>query len=466
MLLKIVIFSLMAAYSSYAGDGCDMPGISAILPLYTGIPFLGVLLSIALFPLLAPNLWHRFENVFLSGWTLLSLGMLWQSLGGEFLKSTLLGVAMHEYLPFIILLATLYIIGSGFHVRLKAKPTPMANSGFLFIGSLLASVIGTTGAAMLLLRPFIHMNQKRLYKSHSVIFFIFIVANIGGCLTPLGDPPLFLGYLNGVNFFWPIKNLLWPFFITICALLIIYYIIDFWFERKEPIHVSHDHPMEKFVLQGKTNILLLVGVLIILIGSNFIDFLPVYSVLGQQIAVSHVFRDLLLLCLAFVSYRTTPHSIHHHQHFSWAPILEVARVFAAIFITMIPLSLMLKDGESGPFSSLLKFVNTQHQSFIYFWLTGIFSAFLDNAPTYLIFFKMAGGNAGELMIAQAKTLMAISLGAVFMGAMTYIGNAPNFMVRSIAKQSGIHMPSFLGYIGWSFCILLPVFIGVTIWLFW
>lgn len=466
MLLKIIISFLMTTYSSYAVDGCDMPGVSTILPLYTAIPFVGVLLSIALFPLLTPKLWHRFENFFLSGWTVLSLGLLWQSLGGDLIKSILLGVALHEYLPFVILLATLYIIGSGFHVRLKAKPTPIANAGFLFVGSLLASVIGTTGAAMLLLRPFIHMNQKRLYKTHSIIFFIFIVANIGGCLTPLGDPPLFLGYLNGVDFFWPLKNLLNPFVVTVSVLLIIYYIIDVWFEKKEPIRTTHDHPLEKFVLEGKTNILLLAGVLIVLIGSNFVGSLPVYSVLGQKIAVSHICRDFLLLFLAFISYRTTPRSIHHQQHFSWAPILEVARVFAAIFITMIPLSLMLKDAETGPFAPLLQFTNTPHQSFIYFWLTGVFSAFLDNAPTYLIFFKMAGGDASELMSAQAKTLMAISLGAVFMGAMTYIGNAPNFMVRSITKQSGIQMPSFLGYMGWSFCILLPVFVGVTLWLFW
>ena len=463
---KAIIFLFTVAYSSYAWAGCEMPPVSIILPLYTGVPFLGVLLSIALLPLLAPKLWHRFENVFLSGWTVLSVCMLIHILGSDFFKSILLGVAVHEYFPFIILLATLYIIGSGFQIRLKAKATPLANAGFLFIGSLLASVIGTTGAAMLLLRPFIQMNQRRLHKVHSIIFFIFIVANIGGCLTPLGDPPLFLGYLNGIDFFWPFKNLSGPFVITVCPLLTVYYIIDSWFERKESVHIAHDHPIEKFSVEGKFNIILLAGVLLVLIGSNFIDFLPAYLVLGQKIALSHILRDVFLLILAFVSYRTTPTSIHRHQHFSWGPILEVTRVFAAIFITMIPLSIMLKAGEVGPFSSLLHFTNAGHQSFIYFWLTGIFSAFLDNAPTYLIFFKMAGGNPEILMTTYAKTLMAISLGAVFMGAMTYIGNAPNFMVRSIAKQSGIMMPGFLGYMGWSCCILLPLFVGVTLWLFW
>ncbi|MBY0463078.1 MAG: sodium:proton antiporter [Alphaproteobacteria bacterium] len=466
MFLKVITSLIAFECSSNAWAGCDMPEVSLILPFYTSIPFLGVLLSIALFPLLAPKLWHRFENVFLSGWTFLSLSMLWQILGGYFLVSTLLGVAVHEYLPFIILLTTLYIIGSGFHIRLKAKATPFSNASFLFVGSLLASLIGTTGAAMLLLRPFIHMNQGRTYRVHSIIFFIFIVANIGGCLTPLGDPPLFLGYLNGVDFFWPFRNLALPFVMTVCPLLIAYYGIDSWFASKESVKVTAEHPVGKFSLEGKSNIILLVGVLIVLIGSSFIDCLPTYLILGQQVSSSHILRDIILLIFAFISYRTTPSSIHHHQHFSWGPILEVARVFAAIFITMIPLSIMLGAGEAGPFSSLLHFTNTGPQSFIYFWLTGIFSAFLDNAPTYLIFFKMAGGNPEILMTTHAKTLMAISLGAVFMGAMTYIGNAPNFMVRSIAKQSGIVMPSFLGYMGWSCCILLPLFIGVTLWLFW
>ncbi|MBY0281885.1 MAG: sodium:proton antiporter [Alphaproteobacteria bacterium] len=466
MFLKLIAFLIASAHSSTAWSGCGMPDVSVILPFYTSIPFLGVLLSIALLPLLVPKLWHRFENIFLCGWTLLSLGMLWQIVRGDFLRSTLLAVFVHEYLPFIILLTTLYIIGSGFHIRLKAKATSISNVGFLFVGSLLASLIGTTGAAMLLLRPFIHMNKDRVYRSHNIIFFIFIVANIGGCLTPLGDPPLFLGYLSRIDFFWPLKNLALPFLMTVCPLLIVYGAIDCWFARKENVQIAPEHNQEKFSLEGKSNIILLAGVLIVLIGSSFIEFLPSYLILDQQVSLSHILRDLILLIFAFISYRTTPKSIHHHQHFSWGPILEVSRVFAAIFITMIPLSIMLKAGESGPFSSLLHFTNSGHQPFIYFWLTGIFSAFLDNAPTYLIFFKMAGGNPEILMTAQAKTLMAISLGAVFMGAMTYIGNAPNFMVRSIAKQSGIVMPSFLGYMGWSCCILLPLFIGVTLWLFW
>ncbi len=444
----------------------DSLSSSISLPLYTGIPFLGVLASIALFPILAPGVWHRFEIIFLSGWTFTSIYMLWHLIGASDLASTLFGVALHEYFPFIILLTTLYVIGSGFYIRLNLKATPLLNVAFLFIGSLLASLIGTTGAAMLLLRPFISMNRYRHYRSHGIIFFIFVIANIGGCLTPLGDPPLFLGYLNGIDFFWPFKNLALPFAVTVCLLLVVYYVIDSWFLKKEGVEVVQEHQLRDFSLDGKSNIVLLAGVLFVLIGSSFIDCFPVYSVQGQSVSLCHILRDLIILGLAFISYWTTPSSVHHHQHFSWRPIVEVGRVFAAIFITMIPLSMMLKAGEAGPFGGLLGFTNAAHQPFIYFWLTGIFSSFLDNAPTYLIFFKMAGGNPEALMTTHSKILTAISLGAVFMGAMTYIGNAPNFMIRSIAKQSGIVMPSFFGYMGWSCCILFPLFLGVTLWLFW
>jgi len=433
------------------------------MPLYTAFPFIGVLLSLAFFPLAIPRLWHRFETFFLSGWTLLALFLLLGELGFSRLGSALLGVALHEYFPFIILLTALYCIGSGLHIRLKVKSTPFKNTSFLLIGSLLASLIGTTGAAMLLLRPFIHMNRGRAHLSHSIIFFIFIVANIGGCLSPLGDPPLFLGYLNGVDFFWPLLNLFTPFVITIGLLLLAYYIIDLWFYKKDPPHAQEDHPGKEFSLEGKQNLILLGGVLLVLVGSNFIDFLPHFILCDQMVSVNHLLRDGFLLGFALISYKTSLSTSHH---FSWGPIQEVARVFLTIFITMIPLNLMLKSGGEGPFAPLLQVLNTDHQSFLYFWLTGIFSAFLDNAPTYLIFFEMAGGHAKTLMTLQAKTLMAISLGAVFMGAMTYIGNAPNFMVRSIAKQSGIPMPGFLGYMGWSCCFLLPLFLGVTLWLFW
>ncbi len=409
------------------------------------IPFAGVLLSISLLPLLTPKLWHRFENWILLGWVFLSLMMMVQVKGTESTSLSVIQVVLHEYLPFIILLITLYIISGGIHIRLKTVTSPLTNTGFLLIGSLIASIVGTTGAAMLLIRPFIRMNHHRHYQSHNIVFFIFAVANIGGCLTPLGDPPLFLGYLNGVDFFWTLKHLFIPFLVTIIPLLTMYMVIDWVLTKREKAVAPQ--PDIQFVLEGKINIFLLLGVLAVVIGTH----IP-------------LLKYILLMVLALISYVMTPKEVHKHHHFSWGPISEVTRIFAAIFITMIPVSLMLSAGNKGPFAPILSFV-THDSPFVYFWLTGMFSAFLDNAPTYLIFFKMAGGNADILMNPMFKILMAISLGSVFMGAMTYIGNAPNFMVRAIAKQSGVPMPSFLGYMVWSCSILIPIFLGVSLWIF-
>ncbi len=435
--------------------------------LSAAIPFAGVLLSISLLPLLFPKLWHRFENRILFGWVLLALIMLSQLKGIERAGASVVEVILHEYVPFIILLTTLYIISGGLHIRLKAAASPLANTVFLLAGALVASIVGTTGAAMLLIRPFIRMNYHRHYQSHNIIFFIFAVANIGGCLTPLGDPPLFLGYLNGVDFFWTLKHLFMPFLMTIVPLLGIYFVIDWVLEKREKVTKKIIlQPDSKFLLEGKINLLLLLGVLAIVIATNIPEGLPTYCVFGCDVGSNQLMRDIGLVVMALISYMVTPKEVHKHHHFSWAPISEVSRVFAAIFITIVPVNLMLQAGGEGPFASVLAFTESEYSSFIYFWLTGIFSSFLDNAPTYLIFFKMAGGNADILMGPMVKILIAISLGSVFMGAMTYIGNAPNFMVRSIAKQSGIHMPSFLGYMLWSCSILLPIFLGVSIWLFW
>ncbi len=440
---------------------------TTIPSLQMAIPFAGVLLSISLLPLLLPKLWHRFENWILLGWALLSLAMITEVKGITKTGFALTEIALHEYLPFIILLTTLYIISGGLHIRLKTVASPLTNTGFLLIGSLIASIVGTTGAAMLLIRPFIHMNRHRHYQSHNIVFFIFTVANVGGCLTPLGDPPLFLGYLNGVDFFWTLKHLFTPFLLTIFPILGIYMVVDWVLEKREKTTKEIiPQPDSQFLLEGRVNLFLLLGVLFVVVASNIPKGLPAYHILECEISLNQLLRDLGLIVLAIISYAITLKAVHKHHHFSWGPILEVARVFAAIFVTMIPVNMMLLAGAKGPFAPLLAFAGQHHPAFVYFWLTGIFSAFLDNAPTYLIFFKMAGGNAEILMGPMFKILMAISLGSVFMGALTYIGNAPNFMVRAIAKQSGVHMPSFLGYMVWSFSILLPIFLGVVLWLLW
>ena len=433
-------------------------------PLWMGIPFFFLLSMIAVAPYAFARFWHRFEVPFLIGVSLLTGVGLWVTIGYKLTSTCVLHVAVREYIPFVILLSALYSISTGFHLRLKARGTPLKNTLFLMVGSILANFVGTTGASMILLRSFLHMNRHRQYKTHSVIFFIFLVANVGGCLTPIGDPPLFLGYLNGVDFFWPLKFLWMPFLAVVVCLLTIYCVLDSYFYRRDPLSKLESMESAPSIWQGKINILYLCILIFLIVGSGSLSRwfpnLPEITWLGQHLRIPELIRDGGLLILTLAAYYSARKGAEGVHHVSWEPVREVARVFAAIFITIIPLNLMLEAGLAGPLKPILNLTKVEH-----FWLTGIFSAFLDNAPTYLIFFKMAGGNATELMINQPKILMAISLGAVFMGAMTYIGNAPNFMVRSIAKQSGVTMPGFLGYMGWSFVFLLPLFLGVSLWWF-
>jgi Na+/H+ antiporter NhaD/arsenite permease-like protein len=323
------------------------------------------------------------------------------------------------------------------------------------------------------------MNKSRIYITHTVVFFIFSVSNIAGCLTPLGDPPLFLGYLMDVPFFWPLINLWQPFLFVFIALMVIYGCIDFYLFKKEKfVHMNSDSSFEinfssnttsvallKPVIQGKRNILLLVFIIaLVIITPNLpvVEFMHVFSV---HITLTDCLRIFSLFGLGLLSYFITPHSIHQKQNFNFHPISEIARVFLCIFITLAPVSEMLSAGKEGPFAPLLAIIAASDPERYYFWLTGLFSSFLDNAPTYVVFFELAGGNTIDLTTTHSSILVAISLGAVFMGALTYIGNAPNFMVRSIAKQHGVHMPSFFGYMAWSFLILIPIFLIMSfIWL--
>ena len=316
-------------------------------------------------------------------------------------------------------------------------------------GTALASWMGTTGAAMLLIRPVIRANAWRKNKTHVIIFFIFLVANIGGSLTPLGDPPLFIGFLKGVDFFWTTKYMLLPMIFVSILLLIIFYFIDLFYYKKE---ISKRPTLEKinFSIDGKFNLLLLVGVIISVIFSGaYKNNLGSIYLLGNELMFSFIFRDMFLILLTIASYKATSLSLRQENGFSWFPITEVAKLFAGIFITVIPAISILKLDYSSSFSGL--------SSSIYFWLTGVLSAFLDNAPTYLVFFTSTNLSASELM-SDVIILLAISSGAVFMGALTYIGNAPNFMVRSISEENNISMPSFFGYMAWSVAILVPILV--------
>lgn len=442
-----------------------MPHDPLFFSLLWIVPFGGILMSLAFIPLLSLKFWHHQYGKILMGWIITFLISFVVTEGATSTLHMLLGVMLHHYIPFMALITVLFTIGGGIHIKMKGKASPFMNAGILSVGALLANIIGTTGASMLLIRPFIALNKYRLYTTHLIIFFIFIVSNIGGILTPLGDPPLFIGFLNKVDFFWTTKNLIFPFLLVGGSVLAVFWIIDHYYFYHDPSVPDpvHMHGEARIQVKGYLNLIFLsVAIAAILIEST-VTKKPHAFLFDLAINLSALGRDLLLLSMAFLSWRLTSPEIHKDNHFTWEPLEEVALIFLGIFITVIPVLSMLKAGESGPLRDLIHLANPNNtpNSSLYFWLTGILSSLLDNAPTYLIFFNMAGGEAKSLMNEGANVLAAISTGAVFMGAMTYIGNAPNFMVHSIAVRSHIKMPGFLGYILWSICVLLPIFAGFS-----
>ena len=463
ILLISVLFS-----SIYPATG----GLGENLPLYSILPFLGILLSIAIIPLLAPIFWHHNFGKISAFWTLSLVIPSLFLLGLHETFHQLTHVLLLEYLPFIILLLSLFTISGGIRLKGTLIGTPLINTLLIFIGTVLASWMGTTGAAMVLIRPILRANKYRHYNVHTVIFFIILVANIGGSLTPLGDPPLFLGFLNGIDFFWTTKIMFLPMLCASFMLLIAYFIVDSYFYKKEKHIVTKLSYEEKIAVDGKINIILILGVIASVLLSGFWkpDF-SIPEIFGIQLEFQNITRDILLLILAILSWVYTSDRIRNENGYTWFPILEVAKLFAGIFITIIPAIIILKTGTKGKLNFLIEMLNTsdgQPINTMYFWLTGLLSSILDNAPTYLVFFNIAGINDTNIPIPDylmhviPDTLFAISMGAVFMGALTYIGNAPNFMVKSIAEENNISMPSFFGYILWSLMILIPVFIIINI----
>lgn len=430
-----------------------------ISEFFYAVPFIGMLMSIALGPLLIPKFWHQHYFKIALGWSGVTLALLMSRFVATEVTYSLIHVMLHEYIPFIILIGSLFVITGGIHITFSGKATPLINTILLLLGGLLANFIGTTGAAMLLIRPMIRLNNYRKNVTHVVVFFIFIVANIGGILTPLGDPPLFLGYLKGVSFSWPIQYLLTPYLIIILPLLVIFYALDHHYFDKDPKIIIPESEIKdpKLKAKGMINFIPLSGVILTVWTSGMWTDSPDLHFHG--LTLTQLLREISLIILGIISWIITPTTVRHNNDFSWAPYLEITKLFMAIFITIIPVVAMLHTGPQGPFQTLLLQANPNGipDNGFYFWITGILSAFLDNAPTYLVFFHMAGGNANTLMTTLSDTLIAISCGSVFMGALSYIGNAPNFMVRSIAEKSNIKMPSFFGYMGWSFVILLPLF---------
>ena len=459
------MMELLTSSVDAMADASHLDG-AVLSPLWS-IPFAGLLLSIALLPLIAHHFWeHHFGKV-ATFWAFALLVPCIVAFGFWTAAEEVLHVLLHDYLPFIILLFTLFVVAGGISVTGNLVGTPATNTAILAFGALSASFLGTTGASMVLIRPMIKANRHRVQNTHVFVFFIFLVSNIGGSLTPLGDPPLFLGFLKGVDFQWTFKAMLLPMLFVSSVLLVIFYVIDRLAWNREPAELlGKKSATRQLRIDGLHNVLYLLAVALTVLASGIWNrgaMLPIG--LGIEMPVNGLVRDAILIAVALLSWKTTKQSIRVENAFTWAPMQEVAILFAAIFITMIPMLAMLKAGEAGPFGPLLTLVSGpdgQPIDAAYFWLTGVLSSLLDNAPTYLVFFNLAGGDAQELMGPLASTLLAISAGAVFMGALTYIGNAPNFMVRSICEERGIKMPSFVGYVLWSGAILLPLFVVVTL----
>ena len=457
----------VAASPASASEAHGVDG--ATLGVVWALPFLGILLSIAIFPLVAPHLWHHHYGKIAAAWGLVFVVPFAivhgaGATGGEVLHTLLL-----EYIPFVVLLWALFTISGGILVTGNLHGSPRLNTTILAVGTVLASVIGTTGASMVLIRPLLRANDERLHNVHVVVFFIFLVSNIGGSMTPLGDPPLFLGYLKGVGFFWTTIHMIEETVFCAGLLLALFFVVDRTLYRRDDafraLKVDPTPDTPRFGIKGRWNILLLFVVVggVLLSGS----WKPgiAFDVGGVSVQLQDLTRDVILLAAGLVSLAITPKRIREANEFGWGPILEVAKLFAGIFVTIIPVIAMLKAAENGAFAPLVALVahaDGSPKNAMYFWLTGILSSFLDNAPTYLVFFNLAGGDPQHLMNDIPWTLLAISCGAVFMGANSYIGNAPNFMVKAIAEESGVKMPSFFGYLLWSGGILLPLFGMVTL----
>ena len=455
--------ALMAVLTPGLASAAELNG--AGLSGWWGMPFAGLLLSIALCPLLMPQFWHHHYGKLATGWGLAFLVPCAFFFG---MPTAVAGAAhafLAEFIPFIILIASLFVVAGGICVRGTLNGTPALNTGILAIGTLLASFMGTTGAAMLMIRPMIRANEKRKHAAHIVVFFIFLVANAGGSLTPLGDPPLFLGFLKGVDFFWTMRHV-FPETLFLCvSLLVIFYLLDsYYYRQREEVMALDATSQSRIWLEGKANFALMAVVVGLVLMSGFWKPGIAFNVLGTPVELQNLLRDVALIAVIFVSLAITPASARAGNDFSWGPIAEVGKLFAGIFITIIPVIAMLRAGANGAFGAVVRTVTDpagQPIDAMYFWATGILSTFLDNAPTYLVFFNTAGGDAQQLMSTMASTLAAISCGAVFMGANSYIGNAPNMMVKAIAEERGIRMPSFFGYMAWSCAILVPLFILMT-----
>ncbi len=436
------------------------------------IPFAGLLLCIAVLPLVKAEWWEKHQPHAVALWSLLFIIPYTVKYGAAASAETVLECVVNDYLTFIVLLFGLFCVSGNITLNGDLAGSPRVNTIFLLIGTLLSSCIGTTGASMLMVRPMIKMNSWRRHKAHIMIFFIFMISNMGGCLTPIGDPPLLMGFMRGVPFFWSM-HLLPILLLNMAVLSVLFYFLDRCNYRKdirEGQKPDIRKPGTEIRLNGAHNILFMIMIVAAVILSGVLPGLPAFADAQGNVRGIHIFGEVrlsfpaiieiaIILLAAFLSFKTTDAKIRTENHFTWGAIREVAVLFIGIFITMQPALMLLK--ALGPNLGI-------SEPYQMFWATGLLSSCLDNTPTYLVFLTTAGtlgfteGLATTVGTISVKMLTAISCGAVFMGANTYIGNAPNFMVKSISDENGIRMPSFFGYILWSFACLIPVFLLDTL----
>jgi Na+/H+ antiporter NhaD/arsenite permease-like protein len=423
-------------------------------------PFLGIIFSVSFLPLLCSGFWNRYASRVLLFWPIVYLLLVVHQFGPNKAIFAVFDSITADYIPFIVLIASLYIVSGGIFIDFPQKCSAFFNTLVLFFGSLIAGWIGTTGAAVLLIRPLLRANEERKYKTHLVVFFIFLVANIGGGSSPLGDPPLFIGFLNGIDFFWFIKNL-YPFLIgAIIALCLLFFIIDFALLKIDRAAILEETKRPIVIFQGMENLIVVELIVLTVILCNFKGG---FSLGGEKFHYSSVLRNILLAIITWVSLKITPHEIRQKNCFSFAPIREVSELFIGVFITIAPIIYILQQGKNGAFRCIFEWIapNGEVLANRCFWASGLLSSILDNAPTFLVFFHLTSGDANALMSAKANVLTAFSISVVFMGALTYIGNAPNLMVKSISEGYGVKVPSFLGYLLWSCAILLPIFLIIS-----
>lgn len=470
--LTAVIVILLLSSMTVMAAGVSGELDASTLPIWLCIPFAGLLLCIAIMPLVRGEWWEAHQPIVVLMWILLFTIPFAVMYGGGTALETVLECMINDYLTFIVLLFGLYCVAGNITLEGDLVGSPVMNVVMLAIGTLLSSIIGTTGSSMLMVRPMIKMNSWRNRRAHIMVFFIFLVSNIGGCLTPVGDPPLLMGFSRGVPFFWSL-NIFPVLAFNMAILLFIFYHIDkraYYKDIASGLMPDISKPGVKITIQGLHNLIFLVMIVAAVILSGVLPDLSAFQDAQGNLIGIHIFGEVtlglpaiieivIILLAAFLSFKTSNKEIRIKNHFTWGAIQEVAVLFVGIFITMQPALMILKSMGA---SLGLK------EPFQMFWVTGALSSFLDNTPTYLVFLTTAGvmgftsGITTTLGTIPQKMLMAISCGAVFMGANTYIGNAPNFMVKSISDENGIRMPSFFRYLLWSVMVLIPVFLLDTL----